>query len=56
VVYTYVLLIVSTILLAAFACVETKVSKNPLVSLRGFKKEAALALGVIAAGWGSLGI
>jgi MFS family permease len=55
-VYTYVLLIVSTILLAAFAIVEIKVSKNPLVPLQGFNKEAALALGVIAAGWGSFGI
>ena len=55
-VYTYVLLIVGTLLLAAFAVVEIKVSKNPLVPLRGFKKEAALALGVIAAGWGSFGI
>jgi hypothetical protein len=55
-VYTYVLLIVGTLLLAAFAVVETKFSENPLVPLRGFKKEAALALGVIAAGWGSFGI
>lgn len=55
-VYTYVLLIVGIILLAAFAYVEIRVAKNPLVPLRGFKGEAALALGVIAAGWGSFGV
>lgn len=55
-VYTYALLIVGTLLLVAFALVEIKVSKNPLVPLRGFQSDAALALGVIAAGWGSFGI
>lgn len=55
-VYTYVLLIVGALLMIAFAVVEIKVSKNPLVPLRGFQKDAALALGVIAAGWGSFGI
>lgn len=55
-VYTYVLLIVGTLLLIAFALVEIKFSKNPLVPLRGFQSDAALALGVIAAGWGSFGI
>ncbi|KAK5173206.1 uncharacterized protein LTR77_003328 [Saxophila tyrrhenica] len=55
-VYTYVLLIVGILLLAAFAVVEIKISLYPLVPLRGFKGEAALALGVIAAGWGSFGI
>lgn len=55
-VYTYVLLIVGVLLLVAFAVVETKVAKNPLVPLSGFKGEAALALGVIGAGWGSFGI
>lgn len=55
-VYTYVLLIVGVLLLVAFAFVETRVAKNPLVPLSGFKGEAALALGVIAAGWGSFGI
>lgn len=55
-VYTYVLLIVGVLLLAAFAVVEIQFSKNPLVPLRGFKGDAALALGVIAAGWGSFGI
>lgn len=55
-VYTYVLLIVGILFLAAFVIVETRYSKNPLVPLNGLKGEAALALGVIAAGWGSFGI
>ncbi|RMY45729.1 hypothetical protein D0865_09732 [Hortaea werneckii] len=55
-VYTYVLLIGGLLLLAAFAIVETRFSEHPLVPLNGFKGEAALALGVIAAGWGSFGI
>ncbi|RMY51076.1 hypothetical protein D0863_14694 [Hortaea werneckii] len=55
-VYTYVLLIVGLLLLAAFAIVETRFSEHPLVPLNGFKGEAALALSVIAAGWGSFGI
>lgn len=55
-VYTYVLLIVGTLLLVVFVWVEIKVSKNPLVPLRGFQGDAVLALGVIAAGWGSFGI
>lgn len=55
-VYTYVLLIVGILLLVAFAFVELKVAKNPLVPLRKMTGEAALALGVIAAGWGSFGI
>jgi hypothetical protein len=55
-VYTYVLLIVGTLLLIVFVLVEIKVSKSPLVPIRGFKSDAALALGVIAAGWGSFGI
>ncbi|EME43602.1 hypothetical protein DOTSEDRAFT_54370 [Dothistroma septosporum NZE10] len=55
-VYTYVLLIVGILLLIAFAVVEIKVAKFPLIPLKGFKGEAALALGVIAAGWGSFGI
>ncbi|KAI6914629.1 MFS general substrate transporter [Hortaea werneckii] len=55
-VYTYVLLIVGLLLLAAFAIVESRFSEHPLVPLNGFKGEAALALGVIAAGWGSFGI
>ncbi|CAK4026504.1 hypothetical protein D0861_00252 [Lecanosticta acicola] len=55
-VYTYVLLIVGILLFIAFAFVEIKVVKNPLVPLAGFKGEAALALGVIAAGWGSFGV
>lgn len=55
-VYTYVLLIVGILLLVAFAVVEIRFASNPLLPLRGFKGEAALALGVIAAGWGSFGI
>ncbi len=55
-VYTYVLLIVGILLLVAFAFVEVRIAKSPVVPLRGFKGEAALALGVIAAGWGSFGI
>lgn len=55
-VYTYVLLIVGILLLVAFAVVEIKYAKFPLIPLKGFKGEAALALGVIAAGWGSFGI
>jgi hypothetical protein len=55
-VYTYILLIVGILFLAAFVVVETRYSKNPLVPLNGLKGEAALALGVIAAGWGSFGI
>ena len=55
-VYTYVLLIVGILFLAAFVVVEMRFSKNPLVPLNGFKGEAALALGMIAAGWGSFGI
>lgn len=54
--YTYALLFVGVLLLAAFAVVEIKYAQNPLVPLNGFKGEAALALGVIAAGWGSFGI
>lgn len=55
-VYTYVLLIAGILLLAAFAFVELKVAKHPLVPLRDMKGEAALALGVVAAGWASFGI
>jgi MFS family permease len=55
-VYTYVLLIVGVLLLAAFAIVEIKYAKKPLVPLAGFKGEAALALAVVAAGWASFGI
>lgn len=55
-VYTYVLLVVGILLLAAFAVVEIRVAKNPLVPLRAMTGEAALALGVIAAGWGSFGV
>jgi len=54
--YTYALLIVGILLLAAFAFVELKIAKNPLVPLAGFKGEAALALAVVAAGWGSFGV
>ena len=55
-VYTYVLLIVGLLFLAAFAIVETRFADKPLVPLNGFQGESALALGVIAAGWGSFGI
>lgn len=55
-VYTYVLLIVGLLLLVAFVLIEVRYAKNPLVPLNGFKGEATLALGVIAAGWGSFGI
>lgn len=51
-VYTYVLLIVGLLLLVAFVLIEVRYAKNPLVPLNGFKGEAALALSVIAAGWG----
>lgn len=44
------------LMLVAFAFVEVKIAKNQLVPLSGFKGEAALALGVMAAGWGSFGI
>jgi len=54
--YTYVLLVVGILLLVAFAYVEMRVAKAPLVPLRNMAGEAALALGVIAAGWGSFGI
>lgn len=54
--YTYVLLIVGILLLAAFAFVELRIAKAPLVPLKGMSGEAALALGVVAAGWGSFGI
>ena len=55
-VYTYVLLIVGILLLGAFAVVELKYAKKPLVPLAGFQGEAALALGVVAAGWASFGV
>lgn len=55
-VYTYVLLIVGILLLAAFAFVEMRVAKSPLVPLRGFKGESALVLAIMGAGWGSFGI
>jgi hypothetical protein len=55
-VYTYVLLTVGVLLLVAFAFVELRVAKHPLVPLRYMGGEAALALGVVAAGWGSFGI
>lgn len=55
-VYTYVLLIAGVLLLAAFVLVETRYASNPLVPLNGFKGESALALGVVAAGWGSFGV
>lgn len=54
--YTYSLLIVGILLLGAFGYVELKIAENPLVPLRNMKGEAALALGVVAAGWGSFGI
>ena len=54
--YTYALLIVGILLLAAFTYVELRVAKNPLVPLKGMAGEAALALGVIFAGWASFGI
>lgn len=55
-VYTYVLLIVGILSLCIFAYVELRVAKHPLVPLHSLTGEAALALGVIAAGWGSFGI
>lgn len=55
-VYTYVLLIIGIALMIAFWLVETRVVRNPLVPLSGFKGDAALALSVVAAGWGSFGI
>ncbi|KAF2725925.1 MFS general substrate transporter [Polychaeton citri CBS 116435] len=54
--YTYALLIVGILLLVVFANVELRIAKNPLVPLKGMAGEAALALGVIAAGWASFGI
>ncbi|KAK3052027.1 hypothetical protein LTR09_006981 [Extremus antarcticus] len=50
-VYTYVLLIVGILLLVAFAFVEVRIAKSPVVPLRGFKAisglTAALATGFL---------
>ena len=54
--YTYILLIVGILLLVAFAFFELKIAKNLLIPLRDMTGEAALALRVIAAGWGSFRI
>lgn len=55
-VYTYVLLIVGIMFLAAFVYIEMQVAKDPLVPFRHLSKETALVLLVLAAGWGSFGI
>lgn len=54
--YTYALLIVSILLLGAFAYVELSVSAHPLVPLRKMGGEAALALAVVGCGWASFGV
>ena len=53
--YTYVLLIVGALLLAAFLYAELKVA-HPLIPLSLFDKKAGLALACIACGWGTFGI
>ena len=53
--YTYVLLILGALLLAAFLFAELKVA-HPLISLSLFNKKTGLALTCIACGWGTFGI
>lgn len=54
--YIGVTLGVGMVLMCAFVYVELAVAQQPLVPLKGIRKEAALALGCIAAGWCSHGI
>lgn len=54
--YTYILLILSILILAAFTYVELHLATNPLVPLKALSADAAAALSCVACGWGSLGI
>jgi hypothetical protein len=54
--YTYALLIVGLLVLAAFCYVELHHAKKPLLPIRSLSSGAILALGCIAAGWASFGI
>lgn len=55
-VYTYIQIIVSAIFLAAFVWVEPYVTRHPIMPLKAMTSQAAFALSVISAGWGSFGI
>lgn len=54
--YVPFLLGIGFLLLAFFVYYEMNAAKQPLVPIRGFKKDAALALACIAVGWSSHGI
>ena len=54
--YTYTLLIVGVLFMAAFVFAELRLTQYPLIPLRGLKKEAGYTLACIAAGWASHGI
>jgi hypothetical protein len=54
--YTYILMIVGILLLAAFVYIEKHVTRHPLVPINMLSKEAVFALSIIACGWASFGI
>ena len=54
--YTYIILILGILIFALFCWVELNFAKKPLLPLRSLSKATILALGCIAAGWGSFGI
>lgn len=54
--YTYVLMIAGLMLLGLLCLVELKYASQPLLPVRSLSRAALLALGCIAAGWGSFGV
>ncbi|CAN6674331.1 low affinity ammonium transporter [Trichomonascus vanleenenianus] len=54
--YTYVLLIIGLLFLAAFIYIELKVAAQPLVPLTVFNARICCALGSIVCGWATFGV
>ncbi len=54
--YIGVTLGLGVLMMCAFVYIELKVARHPLIPLKGIKKDAALTLACIAAGWASHGI
>ena len=55
-VYLGVLLGVGVLLICAFVYVELRVAAQPLIPLKGLRRDAAFTLACVAAGWGSHGV
>ena len=55
-VYVYVLLIVGSLVLAAFFFVEARIAEYPLLPLGYLTRDTRFVFGCIAAGWSSFGI